>query len=182
MAKSKDLNAAMQELKKNYKQVLKEAVQYATEKAKEDVYNKALSCLEEYYDSYEPTSYVRSYNLENAFLPYMNIKSNNSQIVSIVGVKYDTSLLTTYVVGSKNYGNRDVDNGKEIIPIEEWIMNNYLDGVHPTTDGSSIPGQAVYIEIIDKLSPTKKMDSFLDKYANTFDNNIYSYLAAYLIK
>lgn len=182
MAKSKDLNAAMKELKKNYRRVLKEAVQYATEEAKKDVYNKALSCLEEYYDSYEPNSYNRTYHLEDAFVPYDDIKATNTHITSIVGIVYDTSLLTTYVVGSKNYGSRDVDEGKEILPIEEWIMNNYLDGIHPYTDGSRVPGEAVYYEIIDSPSPTKKMDNFLEKYANTFSNNVHSYLAAYLLR
>ena len=182
MAQTKDLNAAMKELKKNYKQVLKEAVQYATEEARKDVHTKALLCLDEYYANYDPSSYNRSDSLRNAFVPYMDIKSTSTHIISTVGVEYNTSLLVAYVVGSKNYGNREIDDGKEIIPIEEWIMNNYLDGIHPTTDGSSIPGQAVYTAIYDDKSPTKKMDEYLTNYANTFSNNVYSYLAAYLIQ
>ena len=49
MAKSKDFDVAMEKLKKNYKKVLTEEVKYATEEAKKDIYEKALSCLEEYY-------------------------------------------------------------------------------------------------------------------------------------
>lgn len=182
MAKTNDLNATIKELKKNYKEVLEEAVQYATEEARKDVHTKSLTCLEEYYASYDPSSYYRSDSLRHAFLPYMNIKSNSTHIVSTVGIEYNTSLLTTYVVGSNNYGNREIDSGKEILPLEEWIINNYLDGIHPTTDGSSIPGQAVYTAIYDAKSPTEKMDEYLTNYANTFSNNVYSYLAAYLLK
>lgn len=183
--KKQTLAQSINELKKNYKNVLQEAVQYATEEAQKDVHAKALSCLAEYYANYDPSSYHRrdsNNDLRVAFLPYKNIKSNNTHIISTVGIEYNTSLLTAYVVGSKDYGNRDVDDGKEIIPIEEWIMNNYLDGIHPTTDGSSIPGQAVYTAIYDVESPTEKMDKYLENYKNTFSTNVYSYLAAYLLR
>lgn len=181
MAKSKDFDVAMEKLKKNYKKVLTEAVKYATEEAKKDIYEKALSCLEEYYESYDPSSYNRTYHLEDAFVPYEQIQTTNNQIISRVGVVYDTSLLTGYAVGSKNYGSREVDEGKNILPIEEWIMNNYLDGIHPATNGSQIPGKAVYYEFKDPISPTQKMSEYFDKYVKTFDNNVYSYLAAYLL-
>ena len=49
MAKAKDLKTAMKYLEKNYKEVLKGAVQYATEEAQKDIYKKSLSCLAEYY-------------------------------------------------------------------------------------------------------------------------------------
>ena len=182
MAKTNGLKAAMEELRKNYPQVLKEAVQYATKEAKREVYNKAITCLEEYYMNYSPSSYDRTDSLRRSFRPYMNIRSNNTHIISTVGVEYNTSLLDTYTVGSNNYGNRDIDNGKEIIPIEVWVMHNYLDGIHPTTDGSSEPGLALYIPIQDSVSPTDKMEEYLINYTNTFDNNVYSYLAAYILK
>lgn len=182
MAKTNDLNTAIEELRKNYKQVLKEAVRYATKEAKKDVHNKALTCLEEYYANYSPTSYHRTDSLRDSFVPYGRVQGNSDYLISRVGVEYNTSLLTTYTVGSNNYGNREVDNGKKIIPIEVWIMHNYLDGIHPTTDGSSIPGMATYIPIPDDVSPTDKMENYLIEYANTFDNNVYSYLAAYILR
>ena len=114
-------------------------------------------------------------------MPYEQIQATNNQIISRVGVIYDTSLLTGYAVGSKNYGSREVDEGKNILPIEEWIMNNYLDGIHPATNGSQIPGKAAYYEIKDPISTTQKMSEYFDKYVKTFDNNVYSYLAAYLL-
>ena len=179
MAKTNDLNTAIKELKKNYKQVLEEAVQYATEEAQKDVHTRALTCLDAYYANYNPTSYdPRSKSLSKSFVPYMNIKSNNTHIISTVGVEYNSDILEAYAASSyydasKKYGNVD----------GAWVIDNYLDGIHPTTDGSSIPGQAVYTEIYDNdQSPTEKMDNYLTKYVNTFSANVHSYLAAYLLK
>ena len=176
MAKTNDFNATIKELKKNYKKVLMEAVQYATEEAQKDVHTKALSCLEEYYASYDPTSYIRSDSLEYAFLPYKYITQNSDYIISAVGIEYNADLLAAYAGtsynASKKYGRVDAN----------WVIDNYLDGIHPITDGSSIAGEAVYMEVIDPVSPTEKMDDYLEQYASTFTNNVYSYLAAYLMK
>ena len=175
MAKTNDLNAAIEELRKNYKQVLKEAVQYATKEAKKDVYNKALTCLEEYYMNYLPTSYDRSDSLRHAFLPYRSVKNTGNYLVSIVGVEYSASTLESYASdsynASKKYGRADAS----------WVIDNYLEGIHPTTDGSSAVG-AEYMPIYDNVSPTDKMEDYLMNYAGTFDNNVYSYLAAYILK
>ena len=176
MAQTKDLHAAMLELKKNYKKVLEEAVQYATEEAQKDVHTKALLCLDDYYANYDPSSYYRSDSLRHAFLPYMNIQHNNSFIVSTVGIEYNADMLAAYAGtsynASKKYGRVDTS----------WVIDNYLDGIHPTTDGSSIAGQAVYTAIVDAKSPTEKMDEYLTNYADEFSNNVHSYLAAYVMK
>lgn len=176
MAKTNNLNAAMEELRNNYRQVLKEAVQYATKEAKKDVHNKALTCLEEYYRNYLPTSYdPRSDSLRHAFLPYRSVRSTGNYLVSTVGIEYSASTLDSYAGtsynASKKYGRVDAS----------WVIDNYLDGIHPTTDGSSIAGGAEYFPIYDAVSPTDKMKDFLTNYANTFDNNVYSYLAAYVV-
>lgn len=176
MAKTNDLNAAIEELRKNYRKVLKEAVQYATKEAKNDVYNKALTCLEEYYMNYIPTSYdPRSDSLRHAFLPYRSVRSTGNYLISVVGVEYDASTLESYAGASynasKKYGRADAS----------WVIDNYLEGIHPTTDGSSLMG-AEYMPIYDAVSPTDKMEDYLMEYANTFDNNVYSYLAAYILR
>ena len=185
MAKTKNLAAAMKDLEKNYKKVLKDAMQYATDKAVTDVRDHALTCLEEYY-AYDPTSYDRTYSLKNAFVPYKKpLTMNQTHITSTVGIMYNYSLLTTYEVGSNNYGSRDIDDGKKIIPINEWIMNNYLDGIHPGTNGYPTKmgtKEVVYYEVVDPVSPTEKMNNFLEQYVYTFRDNVYSYLAAYIMR
>ena len=179
MAKRNGLDAAIEELRKNYKQVLKEAVQYATKEAKKDVHNKALTCLETYYMNYNPTSYdPRSESLQRSFVPYGRVKGNNNYLMSIVGVEYDSLRLESYAGdsynASKKYGRVDAS----------WVIDNYLEGIHPRTDGSSTVGGGDYEnqKWIDPISPSDTMEEYLINYANTFHNNVYSYLAAYLVR
>ena len=170
------LLTAMQELKKNYRQALQEAVQYATEEAEKDVHTKALICLDEYYANYDPSSYHRSDSLRHAFVPYKDITSNGTHIISRVGVEYNADILGAYAASSysasKKYGVADPN----------WVIDNYLDGIHPTTNGSRIPEEVVYTEIIDSQSPTDKMENYLERYISVFNNNVYSYLSAYVMK
>ena len=168
----KALNNAIDDLLKNFKGAMREAVNFAVKQAEQDIMQKAKTCLQEYYDNYEPNSYHRTYSLQDAFLPYKNIKNTNDKISGSVGVKYDAKMLTTYNVGSNNYGNRDIDTGKEIIPINEWILQNYLMGIHPSTNGSSVLGESIYFQIIDPISPNEKMAKFIKSYDRTFDENI----------
>ena len=188
MARTKDLKTAMKDLEKNYKEVLKEAVQYATKEAEKDIHKKALSCLEEYYANYDPTSYTRIDGLGHAFLPYKSVKSDGSHIIGIAGVEYFSDMLDyMYQSGSEKYGakrkaNGSLDYGR---PDSAWVIDNYLDGIHPTTNGYPFAkgvSQVEYIPIYDAKSPTDKMSEYLDKYVNTFRDNVYSYLAAYVMR
>ena len=174
---------AVDELLKDYQSAMKDAVTFAVVEAQKDFMFKARTCLEEYYDNYDPSSYHRTYSLDDAFLPYVNVKYGKDKVSGQVGVEYDASRLTTYVVGSKDYGNRDeIDDGKNIIPINEWILKNYLNGIHPITDGSRIPGEAIYFEIIDSVSPNQKMETFIEEYGKTFDKNVLIHLLGQIDK
>ena len=170
MVMASSLRAAMEQLAKNYKKVLQGAVQHASAEAQNDIYEKALSCLEEYYGSYSPRRYGRSGSLGNAFLPFMKMSGGGDFIVVNVGVEYDAGALTGVYSASKKYGTADPG----------WVLDNYLDGIHPTTDGSTVPGEAQYIPIYGP-SPTETMTAFLNEYGNTFEANVYSYLAAYVV-
>jgi hypothetical protein len=165
MAKrNRTINEAINELMQNYESALKEAVEYASSKAVKDIYQESMNCLEAYYDAYEPTSYERTDYLWHAILPYAEqIKHTKDGLVSVVGVAYDPSRLDGIYNGSKQYS--PVDGA--------WVLDNYLRGVHPATDGSPIPGAAYYYEISDLVSPTDTMNTYLNKYATTtFQNNI----------
>lgn len=188
MAKAKDLKTAMKDLEKNYKAVLKDAVQYATEEAKKDIHKKSLSCLAEYYENYDPTSYDRINGLRHAFLPYKSVKSDGKHIIGIAGVEYFYDALDyAYQSGSEKYGaKKRADGSFEYgMPESAWVMENYLDGIHPTTNGYPFAkgvSHVEYIPIYDAKSPTDKMSEYLDGYVNTFKDNVYSYLAAYVIR
>lgn len=190
MAKAKKISeAAIKEFKKNYSQIIEEAVAYATRKAEGDVYTKALSCLEEYYMSYDPESYKRNYNLENAFMPYERITKSDTHIISTVGVEYNPAALDgAYWSGSEKYGAQKNQEGHIVEygrPDSNWILNNYLDGIHPTTNGypkASGTTSVEYFEIIDLVSPSQKMQDYLEKYSDTFRDNVYTYLVTHLMK
>ena len=174
MAKTnRTLNEAINELMKNYESALKEAVEYASNKAVEDIYKKSMSCLERYYDSYDPTSYERTDTLWHAIVPYLENYNSNKGIVSRVGVEYNPWVLEQYIqnnpayLGSNNYGTY-ADY------VDPWyVIENYLAGIHPATNGKNDPDKVIYYENVDAVSPTETMSAYLDKYATTtFNNNI----------
>ena len=188
MAKNdQSLKSAMRKLEKNYKKVLKDAVEYATEKAREDVKNKASDCLTEYYN-YDPSSYDRTDSLKNAFLPYSYIEEGNGYFDSVVGIEYDYSRLDgLYYSGSEKYGAVKDEDGHIIKygnPDSYWIVENYLSGIHPTTNGyphAKGVTSVEYIKKYDLVSPTQKMEEYFNKYKREFDSNIYTYLAKYVL-
>lgn len=162
MAK-RTLESAIDELMKNYESALKEAVEYASNEAVKDIYKESISCLERYYDSYDPTSYERTDSLWRAIVPCLTIQQDKDKITSSVGVEYDAARIDGVYYGSKKYSPAD----------SSWILDNYLRGIHPATDGSSIPGEAFYYENVDTISPTEHMTAYLNNYANTtFHKNI----------
>lgn len=162
MAK-RTLQSAIDELMNNYENALGEAVEYASNEAVKDIYKESMSCLERYYDSYDPTSYDRTDSLWKAIVPCLTIQQDKEKITSVVGVEYDASQLIDVYYGSKKYSPTD----------GAWILDNYLRGVHPATNGSSLPGEAFYYENIDPISPTTHMTEYLNNYVNTtFHKNI----------
>ena len=176
VANNKTLDQAVDELIKDYRSAAKKAAEYATKKIKEDIYIKSLEVLQKYYDSYtqisgEPKSYVRTNRLKDSFIPFSNVTVHNNNIQCSVGVMYDYTRLDGYYYGSKKYQPAE----------SEWIINNYLEGIHPTTNGSSLSkdfigplfdGQerAEYIPIKDQYSPTFRMEGYLEICKKRFGN------------
>lgn len=157
---------AINKLFENYKKAMTIAVQEAANKATTDIYDHALTCLEEYYLSHDPTIYHRTYTLQNAFLPYQETIDNGTSINVLAGVEYDSSRLEGQYYGSRKHS--PVDGA--------WVLDNYLRGVHPATDGGGM--NAIYYEIQDPVSPTQMMQSYLESYIkNDFYNNLMLSLA-----
>jgi hypothetical protein len=165
-AKVRGLDEAINELFKNYEDALIEAMRYASKIAKDDIDFKAKSCLYEYYDNYEPTVYDRTDSLINSFVPYMKLErvGKDNVVMGVrasVGMGYDASRLDGVYNGSQKW-----------TPVDgSWVLENYLQGIHPTTDGSFLPG-AEYIPIYDSVSPDTKMEEYLNNYTKTFNNNV----------
>ena len=122
MAKSKTIDEAIDKLLDNYEDVIIKAARYATDETCKEIYQYSMSCLEEYYESYIPSSYERTDYLWHAILPYAeHPRKVGNNIVSTVGVEYDSTKLDGVYNGSQKY--RPVDG--------DWVLDNYLKGIHP---------------------------------------------------
>lgn len=122
-----------------YKPLLKEAVEHVAKQAEKDIHAKAVNVLVKYYyGGYEPESYYRTGALIQSIVPFSHIAISGSgkkeMIECVVGVEYSPQALEAYLSsfeyayeGSKKWGQPDA----------EWIIENFLAGKHPTTDGST---------------------------------------------
>ena len=167
MAKDKTLGQAIDELMKNYKKSMLKAAQYASEQTTEDIYERALKCLEEYYYSYtelthDPKSYERTYRLKDSFVPFTrySLVDGGNSIKCSMGVQYDYNRISGYYNGSNKYQPTD----------SSWIIDNYLDGIHPTTNGARVPSEVEDIEVKDYYSPSAKMNGHLSICEKKFEN------------
>lgn len=174
-AKIKGLDEAIDEIFKDYKKAIKEAAQEATEKAKEDLYANAVSCLVAYYDDYDPTSYDRTYSLIDSFVPYAkDIQDNGDELICVAGVEYDPSKIQGIYHGSSTYSDTDA----------EWILLNFLSGIHPRTDGSPVIGGGNYEleKYQGSVVPSTMMQNYVDNYDKTFDRNFRRAMSKQILK
>jgi len=166
---AKTIDKAIDELLKDYENIIVKAAEYATDEVCKEVYQYAMSCLEAYYDNYDPSSYDRTDYLWHAILPYAEkprIVGNN--VVSTVGVEYDSSKLDKIYSSNASEQYQPVDG--------HWVLYNYLHGIHPTTNGGRSPETAVYIQVIDDEAPWDKMRRYLkNDVPEKFKSNLYVY-------
>lgn len=172
MAQNRTIKDILQELHKDYKTVLLRAVEQATDTACKDVYKFSMSVLERYYESYIPSRYDRTDNLWRAATPIAKVEDRGNIIVGTYGVEYDPSVLDGIYDGSKKYGSPD----------GSWILENYLMGIHPATNGSSDPDTVVYVPWQDARSPDEYLTTYLRMYKKKFENNVNDYLIKYITK
>ncbi len=166
-AKVRGLDEAIDSVFKKYKSNLKNAMKYAAEKAEDDINFKAKSCLYQYYENYDPNWYDRTDSLIQAFVPVNEITTNRDEIVVRVGVIYDPSRLegVYYTEASEKEFFNPVD--------PTWILKNYLGGIHPRTNGYPIwADELVYNPKVDPVSPDTAMKAYIQKYKDTFDQNV----------
>lgn len=177
MAKNRTVEDILQELRKDYKTVLLEAVNKAVDIACEDVYKFSMSVLDRYYENYIPSIYDRTNSLWRATLPIAEVHDYGDTIEGVFGVEYDADILesfaaSSYYEASNKYGNVDGD----------WVIENYLLGIHPATNGSSDPDTVVYNPWQDARSPDQYLKKYLGWYKKQFENNVNDYLIAHIAK
>ena len=146
----KDFDTAFAAIVKDCQAIAVEAVKNAASKTQKDILKEANDYLQRYYRNYTPTRYKRTYRLKNAIKPVFEEKSGSSNISIEVGVEYNSGALKGYYSNSwyhqsgthwisRDSGDFDFDSQNNGIPEPEWIMNNFLEGIHPWAqdDGES---------------------------------------------
>jgi hypothetical protein len=162
-AKVQNLDEAINSIFKRYKSNLKKAIEYAANEAEFDIKWEAQSCLERYYENYEPKWYDRTESLMQAFVTVNEVSENQNNIVARVGVIYDPAKLegVYYSEASQDPFFNPVD--------ATWVLKNYLAGVHPRTNGYPIyADELVYNPKIDAVSPDTTMQEYIRKYKSCF--------------
>lgn len=172
MAQNRTVTDVLKELKKDYKTILLKAVEQATSTASKDIYKFSMSVLDQYYENYIPSSYDRTENLWRAAIPIDKVESMGDVIVGTFGIEYDPSVLDGVYNGSQKYGHPDGD----------WVLENYLMGIHPATNGSRDPDTVIYDPWQDSRSPDKYLKKYLMLYKKKFDNHVNDYLIKYATK
>nr|DAL08559.1 MAG TPA_asm: hypothetical protein [Caudoviricetes sp.] len=170
---------------KNAKRAAVAATKNAAKKIAKDMEKEALNNLNKYYDSYDPDVYDRTYNLRNAIKPYYSDNSNGSSVSIEIGIIYDASYLNAYSSNSwfhqgggswvsRNDSTFNWQGQGNGIPDPEWVLNNFLNGIHPrTTTGYA------YAPVQDSKSQIQMMNEFID---NEVPKKIDAYMSAALLK
>ena len=165
MAKvNRTIDEAIDEVFKDYKKAFKVAAQEASEAARDDLYANAVSCLVRYYEDYDPTSYNRTYSLMESFVPYVNpVRESGDSLLCSAGVEFNPDRIANTYYGSEIYSPTDSD----------WIIANFLAGIHPRTDGSTIVGGGNYEDqkYYGSFVPAEEMQRYINRYDYTFDRN-----------
>lgn len=176
MAKvNRTIDEAIDEVFKDYKKAFKVAAQEASEAARDDLYANAVSCLVRYYEDYDPTSYNRTYSLMDSFVPYVNpVRENGDILLCSAGVEFDSTRIANTYYGSETYSPVDSD----------WIIANFLAGIHPRTNGSSVVGGGNYESetYYGSFIPAEEMQKFIDSYDYTFDRNFRRSVSKQILK
>ena len=169
--KSKTINDILKELANNAQPILLKAVENAVDIATEDIYKFSMSVLERYYENYEPSRYMRTDNLWRATIPIAEVSSKGKTIVGTAGVEYDPSVLEGVYDASQKYEHPD----------GLWVIENYLMGIHPATNGGRTTETTVYTPWQDAISPDSYLKKYLQIYKNKFNSNVYDYLISHIV-
>ena len=172
MAKEHTINEVLKELTHDATPILLKSVKNATDIATKDIYNFSMSVLERYYENYEPNRYDRTYNLWKTTVPISEVKKDGETVMSTVGVEYDSSRIDGIYDGSKKYEHPD----------GSWIIENFLMGVHPATNGGTTTETTIYMPWQDPISPDTYLKKYLQFYKSKLTNNVYEYIAKYIFK
>ena len=194
-----DLNAVFAQIEKQSKKMAIDAMREAADKMHKMAIKTAKDCLKQYYASYTPKRYKRTDQLKKAILsPRKPKETKKGEIYTIsFYIRYDASKLSgLYHSNSwyhqsggawkpvmhtwdKNYIKSGVrktsigqDNG---VPEPEWILNNYLQGVHPWGQTDKESTDTVMTRFFGQELPDKANDIIY----NEMQKSIIGFLKTY---
>lgn len=159
----KNIDDVFAEILKDCKKVAVQVVKNAAKKTQNDILKEADNYLQRYYNNYKPKRYKRTYQLHKLIVPVFNDKTKGDMISIEVGVEYNSYMLKgLYESNSRFHQSGDVwkrvtdyshvtsDNG---IPQPEWIMGNFLEGVHPWAQDDSESTNSLMEEFFEMRLP-----------------------------
>lgn len=159
------IDEAFAAILKDCQSIAVEAVRNAAKKTQADIIKEANTYLQKYYNNYQPKRYKRKFNLHKAITPVFDDKGSGSKISIEVGVEYNASALSgLYTSNSRwhqsgsewksvvDYSNFSADNG---IPQPDWILDNYLEGIHPWAQTDSESTNTLMREFFDTKLPDR---------------------------
>jgi hypothetical protein len=175
---AKDFNQIFDDILKDTTSVAVAAIKNASKQVQKEVCEQAEKNLQIYYKSYSPKRYKRTNSLRRAILPYYADRSNSKNICIEVGVQYKSSALvgayrsnSWYHQGGNDWVSRDDegfnwDSRNNGIPQPDWILENFLEGVHPVTKIRKVADE--YDSFIYTYSPvkTRSQSSLMEDFFN----------------
>ena len=144
-----------------------EAVKNAAKKTQDDIITEANSYLQKYYNNYNPKQYKRTYRLKRAILPYWVDRNGKNGISIEVGVQYKSSALKGAYKSNSWYhqngdswvdrmrGDFNFNSPNNGIPEPDWILNNFLEGVHPWAQTDSDSTNSLMESFFDTELPNR---------------------------
>ena len=154
------LDAAFAAIIKDCQAIAVEAVKNAAKKTQKDILKEADNYLQRYYGNYTPKRYKRTHQLKNAIKPVLEDHSTGNGTSIEVGVEYNSGALKGYYSNSwyhktgthwigRDSGDFDFDSQNNGIPEPEWILNNFLEGIHPWAQTDSESTNSLMEEFFD---------------------------------
>lgn len=166
MAKAKTFDDIIKDIMDNYADLRFQATENVTKEAVKDIYDGAVSILHDHYYAWKPKKRFktksgggkykngskkkwvkgRTDSLKHSFVSSYNVERKQKNVICEIGIKYSPSALKNYVDSNNIFEYTPSNNVLKTKrrPLEEWIINNFLEGRHPYTDGSSEPGTPVH--------------------------------------
>lgn len=169
---SKNLKESLDGVLKDFRAVAIEAVQVAAKDIQKDIVKEAYRCLAKYYANYDPNIYKRTKSLHKSITPIFEDHSSANEISIKVGVEFDPSkLMNAYYSNSRYHksGTKWISwkddgfswhSGNNGVPEPEWIVDNFLKGIHPWAK-------------TDQESTENLMERFIN---SGIDNHLYQYI------